>query len=271
MWLTILGWCALGLVGLMVLTWLISLPLRDASIVDIVWGLTFVTVAWIAVAARPDDLASSGSSTSSGRSLALAVMVTVWGSRLAIHLAVRNLGHGEDPRYVSMRRRIGPRFWLVSLVSVFLLQGVLSLVVSLPVTLAAASSAPFRWGVAEALGLVLFGVGLFFETVGDLQLARFKSDPSNAGKVMDRGLWRYTRHPNYFGDCCVWWGIFVVAVGGGGAIWWGVFGPIAMTVLLLRVSGVALLERSIGKRRPEYADYIARTSSFIPRPPRPVR
>lgn len=209
MWLSILGWCAIGLVGLMVCTWLISLPLRDASIVDIVWGLTFVTVAWIALGAR------TGGSESSGRSLLVAVLVTGWGSRLAVHLAVRNLGHGEDQRYVAMRRRIGPKFWLVSLVSVFLLQGVLSMVVSLPVTLAAASSAPFRWGVAEAIGVVLFAVGLFFETVGDLQLVRFKSDPANAGKVMDRGLWRYTRHPNYFGDCCVWWGIFVVAVGGG--------------------------------------------------------
>jgi steroid 5-alpha reductase family enzyme len=166
-----------------------------------------------------------------------------------------------------MRRHWGDRFWIVSLGTVFLLQGVIMWTVSLPVQMGQVTDSPDSLGLVELLGVVIFGVGLFFEAVGDRQLARFKADPSNRGQVMDTGLWRYTRHPNYFGDCCVWWGLYVVAAATGvGAL--SIIGPIVMTVFLLRVSGVALLERSITKRRPGYEDYIARTNAFFPGPPK---
>lgn len=247
-----------AIVVLMLTTWALSLPLRDVSIVDIVWGLGFVVVAVTAA------LVGDGSGA---RRTLLLLLVGLWGARLTGYLALRNLGHGEDQRYVVMRRRIGSRFWIVSLVTVFLLQGVLMWVVSLPVQLAAAAEEPAGLGPLALSGVALWVVGLTFEAVGDLQMARFKADPGSKGQVMDRGLWRYTRHPNYFGDFCVWWGIFLVAAETGpGRL--GIIGPIVMSVLLLRVSGVALLERSIGTRRPGYAAYVERTSGFFPRPPR---
>jgi steroid 5-alpha reductase family enzyme len=246
------------LAALMVATWVVSLAMRDASIVDIVWGLAFVTVAVTAFVV--------GDGADPRRTLLL-VLVGIWGLRLSGYLAKRNLGHGEDYRYQAMRARWGDRFGIVSLVVVFGLQGVLAWVVSLPVQLAATASDPSGLGPLAALGVALWAVGLVFETVGDAQLARFKADPANEGAVMDRGLWRYTRHPNYFGDFCVWWGIFAVAAETGPGRW-GVVGPVVMSFLLLRVSGVAMLERTIGKRRPGYAEYAARTSAFFPRPPR---
>jgi steroid 5-alpha reductase family enzyme len=249
---------ALAVAAVMVATWLVSLAVRDASIVDLVWGAGFAVVA--AVSAVVGDGPAS-------RRVLLAVLVGVWGLRLSAYLARRNLGHGEDFRYVKMRRHWGDRFWWVSFFQVFLLQGVLMWVVSLPVQLAAASLRPAGLGPLAWVGVAVWAVGLFFEAVGDAQLARFKADPASKGQVMDRGLWRYTRHPNYFGDCCLWWGIFLVAAETGAARW-GVVGPIVMTILLLRVSGVALLEKDIGSRRPGYADYVRRTSAFFPRPPR---
>ncbi|CAN5722676.1 DUF1295 domain-containing protein [soil metagenome] len=248
------------LVVLMVLTWVVSLLAHDASIVDIVWGLAFVLVA-VAVA-----LAADGSGS---RRTLLAVMVAVWGLRLSGYLAWRNLGHGEDYRYRAMRKKYGERFGLISLVVVFGLQGVLAWVVSLPVQLAVSADNPAGLGPLALVGVALWLVGLFFETVGDAQLARFKADSANEGQVMDQGLWRLTRHPNYFGDFCVWWGIFAVAAETGPGRW-GVIGPLVMSFLLLRVSGVAMLEKTIGKRRPGYEAYVARTSAFFPRPPKPA-
>ena len=243
----------------MFVTWLVSLAARDASIVDLVWGAAFVVVT------AAVGLAGDGASS---RRLLLAVLVGVWGLRLSGYLAWRNLGHGEDYRYRAMRQKYGDRFPLISLVVVFGLQGVLVWVVSLPVQLAADAAEPSGIGLLAWLGIALWALGLGFETIGDAQLSRFKADPANKGQVMDRGLWRYTRHPNYFGDFCVWWGIFAVAAETGPARW-GVVGPLVMSFLLLRVSGVAMLEKTIGKRRPGYAEYVARTSAFFPRPPRP--
>ncbi|CAN5893833.1 DUF1295 domain-containing protein [soil metagenome] len=255
----ILALTAVVIAGLMVLTWLESLRRRDASIVDIVWGAAFVVVA-VTAAMVADGVAV--------RRVLLAALVAVWGLRLSAYLAWRNLGHGEDYRYRAMRRRWGDRFGLVSLVVVFGLQGVLVWLVSLPVQLAVTANAPDTIGVLAGVGVAVWAVGLFFEVVGDAQLARFKADPANEGQVMDRGLWCYTRHPNYFGDFCVWWGIFLVAAETGIGRW-GLIGPLVMSLLLLRVSGVAMLERTITKRRPGYEDYVARTSAFFPRPPRP--
>jgi steroid 5-alpha reductase family enzyme len=250
---------ALGLAAAaMFALWLVSLALRDASIVDVFWGPGFAGIAlaawWLGTGGDPQR-----------RALATGLVV-LWGLRLGAYLAWRNLGHGEDPRYQAMRRRWGSRFPLASLFSVFGLQCLLMWFVSLPVQAVHVSSGG-GLGALDVAGASLALVGLFFETVGDLQLARFRADPDNASRVMDRGLWRYTRHPNYFGDCCVWWGLYAIAAATPLGVW-TVLSPIAMTWLLVRVSGVALLERSIGKRRPDYASYVARTSAFLPRPPR---
>ena len=248
---------AVTIAALMIGTWILSLVVKNASIVDVVWGLGFVLVAW-AVRIRVDG--------SSGRQWLLVAMTTLWGLRLAAHLYIRNHGKGEDYRYRAMRKRWGPRFPLISLATVFTLQGVLMWIVSLPVQLGQIRRTP-DVGVLAWLGIAVWIVGLFFETVGDAQLVRFKRDPANAGVVMDRGLWRYTRHPNYFGDACVWWGIALVAaetaVGR-----WGLLGAAVMTVLLRRVSGVTLLEKSLLKRRAGYEAYVAATSPFIPMPPK---
>jgi len=243
---------AAALAASFVVLWLISLVVRDASIVDPFWGPSFVIVTWVAYVAADDPGA---------RGLLVAMLVSVWGVRLGTHLAVRNLGHGEDFRYQAMRRRWGSRFWIVSLATVFLLQAALAWIVSLPVQVAMVDGGTPGW--LAAAGLALWGVGVFFETVGDLQLVGFKRDPASRGKVMDRGLWRYTRHPNYFGDFAAWWGHFLAAIATWGSIW-TIVGPIVMSTLLLRVSGVTLLERSIGSRRPGYPEYAARTNAFFP-------
>jgi len=254
--LDVLAGSAIAIAVLMFTVWIISVVVRDASIVDIVWGLGFVVVAWVTFVRADGDPT---------RRWLLTGMTTIWGLRLSTYLAIRNLGHGEDPRYQAMRRKIGPKFPIVSLVTVFGLQGVLMWVVSLPVQLGQVRDTSV--GVVGVIGVIVWAIGLGFEAIGDAQLARFKRDPANKGAVMDQGLWRYTRHPNYFGDACVWWGLAIVAAESGvGA--WGIIGAVVMTVLLRRVSGVTLLERSIGKRRPGYDEYVRRTSAFIPRPPR---
>jgi steroid 5-alpha reductase family enzyme len=188
--------------------------------------------------------------------------VTVWALRLSVYITWRNWGHGEDPRYEAIRARNEPNFSFKSLYLVFGLQAVLAWIISLPTLGATLSAAPLT--ALDAAGSVLWLVGITFEAGGDWQLARFKANPENRGRVMDRGFWRFTRHPNYFGDFCVWWGLYLIAAGGGA--WWSLIGPLVMSVLLLKVSGVALLESDIAKRRPEYVDYIKRTNAFFPGP-----
>ena len=237
--------------------WLVSLRLRNASIIDPFWGTGFVGVVWVAWSMnRPASI----------RDLLLYGMTVVWGLRLSLFLLWRNWNHGEDYRYAAMRTYHGERFWWVSLLTVFLLQGVILWFVSLPIQIAAASTTATRLGWLDAVGVALWATGLFFESVGDWQLARFKSDPANAGRVMDRGLWRYTRHPNYFGDFCIWWGLYLVALSGGS--FWTIGSPLLMSFLLLKVSGVAMLERTITDRRPEYAAYQQRTNAFFPGRPK---
>jgi steroid 5-alpha reductase family enzyme len=165
-----------------------------------------------------------------------------------------------------MRENHGPQFWWVSLFTVFLLQAVILWFVSMPLQVAAVKGASHSLGGLDAAGIVAWCLGFVFESIGDWQLARFKADPASAGKVLDRGLWRYTRHPNYFGDFCVWWGLYAIAAAGGA--WWTIGSPLVMSFLLLKVSGVSLLESTIVDRRPEYAEYQARTNAFFPGPPR---
>jgi len=245
-----------ALAGLMLAAWLLSLRLHDVSIVDPVWGLGFVLVAWIATALGGGD---------EGRRLVLALLTSAWGLRLAIHLAVRKLREpGEDFRYAQMRERHGSGFALRSLVTIFALQGVMLWTVSLPLQGGAGGESPL--GALDAIGAGVWALGLAFEALGDWQLARFRADPANAGAVMDAGLWRYSRHPNYFGDFTVWWGLYLIALAAGA--WWSIAGPLVMSLLLIRVSGKKLLERSLRRRRPGYEAYVARTSGFFPLPPR---
>lgn len=236
-------------------TWLVSIAKRDASIADIVWGPMFALAAL--VYGWPLDTAPSRGA------LALS-LVTLWAARLAVHVARRNAREGEDPRYRDIRRRNEPRFALKSVYLVFWLQAFLAWLVSAPLLAAARGTAPL--GPLDVLGVVLVLGGLAFESVADAQLRRFKHDRNNHGRVLDRGLWRYSRHPNYFGECCVWWGFVCLGVAAGG--WWSVAAGALMTWLLLRVSGVALLERTIRTRRPDYTEYVQRTSAFLPLPPR---
>jgi len=255
---------ALGLTFLAALVamlpiWLLSIRLRDVSIVDIWWGPGFAMIAVIAWA-----LAGAGTE----RALALLACTAAWGLRLGIHLLVRRLGHsGEDPRYGRMRARSGSAFWWRSLFTVFVLQAVVMWIVSLPIQLGIYASYPSVWTWLDSVGLALFVLGFAMEIVADAQLAAFKRDPGNKGRVMDRGLWAWSRHPNYFGEALLHWGLFVLAMSAPLA-WPAIIAPIIMTVLLRAVSGVPMLEYGMKQTRPGYGAYAARTSPFILWPPK---
>jgi steroid 5-alpha reductase family enzyme len=241
-------------VGVFTLLWLVSLPLRNASIVDIFWGPGFVVLAWLYLAM------SEGESTVRG--LVTCALVTVWGVRLAGHIALRNVGHGEDFRYRAWREQAGKSFWWVSYVKVFLLQAVTLWVVSAPVLLAQLDRPESTLKVLDGLGILLWLVGFGLEAVADWQLLRFKRDPANRGRVMRSGLWSLSRHPNYFGEALLWWGIGVIAFSSGGAL--ALFGPLLLTFLLLKISGVAMLDKALVERRPGYADYVRDVPAFVP-------
>jgi steroid 5-alpha reductase family enzyme len=201
------------ILGLMILLWLLSVALRNSSIVDIFWGTGFVVVAWTAFLLTPDGFLP--------RKLLLAGLVTVWGLRLSTHILRRNWGKPEDFRYARWREESGRRWWWFSFFKVFLLQGILLWIISTPLIAAQVSRLPGRLGWLDALGVVVWAIGFFFEAVGDAQLERFKADPANKGKLLATGVWRYTRHPNYFGDAAQWWGYFLIAAAAGA--WWTVF------------------------------------------------
>lgn len=244
-----------AILALFTALWLVSLRLRDASIVDPFWGPAFFVAACV-------YLASAGYATPRGV-LVLAI-VGIWAVRLGVHIYTRNRGQGEDPRYQEFRRQGGASYWWSSFFRVFLLQAVLAWIISAPLLAAQRADAPL--GPIDLVGVALWAAGLLFETVGDLQLRAFRADPASKGQVLRTGLWAWTRHPNYFGEAVLWWGYFVIALGVGG--WWTVFAPVLMTTLLVRVSGVALLERGLAARRPGYVEYIRDVPAFIPRPPR---
>lgn len=243
---------AIGL--LMLATWLVSLLIRNASIVDLVWGAGFVVVGWVSYF----EVDSGGD-----RKLLLAVLTTIWGLRLSCYLAWRNIGKGEDYRYVNMRNRHGSKFWIVSLLTVFVLQGVIMWVVSLPIQIGEFHANLRPLNVVDGIGIAMWCIGLFFESVGDYQLARFKANADNNRKVMNRGLWRYTRHPNYFGDFMVWWGMYTVSVASGVG-YWSIVGPLLMSFFIMKVSGVTLLEKSLANTKDGFADYQRRTNAFFP-------
>jgi len=239
------------------LTWIVSLFKGDASIVDSLWSLIFLTLCAIWFFALE---------YTTMRGVIVFSLLTFWALRLSAYITWRNWGEGEDARYQAMRRKYSPNFAAKSLFFVFLLQGLLAWIIALPLLAAITGSRPLNPVDAAAVVLVLFGI--LFESIADAQLAAFKARPDTKGRVMDTGLWRYTRHPNYFGECCVWWGFYLFALAAGG--WWSILSPLLMTFLLLRVSGVVLLEKDIVERRPGYREYINRTNAFIPGIPRNI-
>ena len=247
---------ALALIlGIGVVAWAVSVAIRNVAFVDSLWSLFFLVAALVfATAAWP----------LSARGLLVTVLVAIWALRLSIYITARNWGEPEDYRYQKIRANNEPGFAFKSLYIVFGLQGVLAWFVAMP--LVPAIMNPGEIGVLEMVAAALWLTGFVFEAGGDYQLAKFKREPSNRGRVLNTGLWRFTRHPNYFGDFCVWWAFYLFAVAAGG--WWTVLSPILMSLLLLKVSGVALLEKTISKRRPEYADYIRRTNAFFPGVPK---
>jgi steroid 5-alpha reductase family enzyme len=241
--------------ALMFLAWALSLALRNTGIVDVFWGLAIAGagVAWVLVA--PQD---------APRGALAATLAVVWALRLGGHILWRGWGRPEDRRYREIRARNEPGFAVKSLYLVFGLQAVLAWLVAFPLYGAAVSTAPL--GALDYAGVALWVFGFGYEAIADAQLAGFQRRGGADRGVMQAGLWRYSRHPNYFGECVLWWGLWLVAAGGGA--WWTAFGPALLTFFLLKVSGVALTEKDIADRRPEYRDYIRRTSAFFPAPPR---
>ncbi len=239
---------------MMTLLWIVSLKLRNVSIVDLFWGFGFV------LAGAFYFLKAEGLEA---RKILILAIVTIWGLRLSGYLTWRNKGKGEDFRYRQFRKDYGEnRYWWISYFQVFLLQGVLMWLISAPILGAQFYGAEKDLGWLDAAGLLFWLIGFSFEAGGDYQLARFKSDPDNKGKVLDTGFWRYTRHPNYFGDASVWWGFAFLSMAAGSYL--PALGSLLMTALIIKVSGVAMLEKTLKSTKPQYKEYVRKTSAFIP-------
>ncbi|MEM6453814.1 MAG: DUF1295 domain-containing protein [Acidobacteriota bacterium] len=245
----------LAVATLMLFTWMLSLVKRDTSIIDIVWGPAFALAAWVYHLFAPDPIQA--------RQWLLLILVTVWGLRLGGYIWIRSIGKGEDSRYAAMRADHAESWAWRSLVTVFALQGALVAAIGLPHLMVQAQMVSPGWRWTDALGLGIWLIGFVFEAGADWQMLRFKRDPANKGRVMDRGFWAVSRHPNYFGDAMVWWGMWVIALGAPHGVW-TLPSVVLMTFFLLKVSGVALLEKTIVERRPAYRDYIERTPAFFP-------
>lgn len=246
---------AAAALALVLLLWLISMPLRDVSIIDMAFSAMIATLLLVAY-----WLAGAQGVVPQ----LIIVLVLIWAARMSIYLIHRNWGHGEDPRYTRLRKWVAPGwpFYWLSLRQVFLLQGAVIWVLTLPQQIAMVTGSAADFGVLAATGLILWCVGFFFETVGDYQLSRFKSDLGKRGQVLNTGLWRYTRHPNYFGELCQWWGLFVIALETPWA-WCGVIGPLLYSWLVINVTGQRTLDKKMAREKPEYADYMRRTSGLI--------
>ena len=245
----------LGIVtGMMVLGWLVSLKTDNVTHVDSLWGIGFVLIAWLSYSLGFGD---------TPRGFLLTILTTLWGVRLSLHLTWRNWDKGEDPRYNAWRRRHGANFHKRSLYSVFLVQALFLWVIAGSMQYGILAEKPHSFTSWDVIGITLWCTGFLFESVGDYQLARFKADPANRGRVMDIGLWAYTRHPNYFGEILVWWGIYLMVVStpfGG----WTIISPLLISIVLIKLTGVTLTEKSIAEKRPQYRDYMKRTPMLIP-------
>ena len=251
-------WINTGLVilGLMFALWLLSLVLKNSSIIDIFWGMGFVITFWVGTLLMPSERAA--------RIILLGVIVTIWGLRLSLYIYQRNRRNPEDFRYAKWRQEAGPSWWWRSFFKVFLLQGVVLWIIAIPLLAtqtSSASNSALTW--LDFLGAFIWLTGFAFEAGGDYQLARFKANPANKGKLLTIGLWNLTRHPNYFGDAAQWWGFYLIALASGA--WWAIFSPITMTYLLMKVSGVVMLESTLKDTKSGYAEYIANTPEFFPR------
>ena len=239
---------------LVTLLWVWSVFIKNVSIVDIFWGIGFVVV-------NAFYVFYSGELHT--RKIVILTLVSVWGLRLAIYLAFRNIGKGEDFRYQEFRKRFGPdRYWWFSYFQVFLLQGALILIISLTLLGIISGDSSGHLNILDYLGIALWLIGFTFEAGGDQQLSRFKKDRINKGKVLNTGFWKYTRHPNYFGDSAVWWSYAIFSIAAGS--YWQIIGSIIMTILIIKISGVSLLEKTLKDSKPKYHEYIQNTSSFIP-------
>jgi steroid 5-alpha reductase family enzyme len=233
---------------------LVALSWHRNDVADVAWGLGFLLVAVTTLLLHE----------ASGRPVLVTAFVAAWGTRLCLHVYLRNRGKPEDFRYRKWREEWGNSFYIRSYLQVFLLQSILLVLIATPVIyIGSVPNPPLGYG--DVLGVLVWMVGFFFEVVGDYQLRRFIGNPSNKGRIMTSGLWRFTRHPNYFGEVVVWWGIFIIALSVGG--WWTVIGPATITFLILKVSGVPMLEAKY-RGNPQYEAYQRRTSSFFPLPPR---
>jgi steroid 5-alpha reductase family enzyme len=252
-----LAFTVLGLlIGMATVTWLISVIKKDVSIVDSVWSLFIFSALLL--------LWFSNDTARGPRAFPALVLVGIWAIRLSLHLTVRNWGHPEDRRYQTIRQHYEPMFWLKSLGIIFIFQAVLAFIIALPILPVMLSKGPLN--PLDVIGMGFFVIGLLFETIADYQLMRFKSRHPGGG-VLNQGLWRYSRHPNYFGEALLWWGFWIMALAAG-APYWMILSPALMTWLLVKFSGVPLLESDLKARRPDYLAYIESTSSFIPRRPR---
>jgi len=247
----------LAILTMMFLLWLLSFAIRNASIIDVFWGIGFILVIWLTWALTPQGYL--------WRRQLVTALVTIWGLRLAVHIGLRNWGKPEDFRYATWRTESGANWWWLSLFKVFLLQGIIMWILATPLIAAQTSGFPAILTPLDYMGTVLWSIGFLFETIGDLQLTLFKADPSNRGRILTRGLWKYTRHPNYFGEALLWWGYYLITLAAGYP--WTIFSPILMSCLLINVSGVPMLERSM-KSKPGYEEYMEKTSAFFPWFPR---
>ena len=238
-------------------TWLVSLYKKDASIVDSMWSIFFVVALVCYLALEP---------VQGPRTALVSGLLCLWAIRLSVYLTYRNWGQPEDRRYQAIRTRNQPHYALKSLAYVFTVQAVLAWIISLPIQPVIASPSPITW--LDYLGIVIFICGFLIETIADTHMALFKlkRGPSSH-RVLDQGLWRYSRHPNYFGETMLWWGFYLIALSAGAA-WWIIISPLLMNVLLLKVSGVPMLEIDLAESNPDYKKYIQSTSPFIPRPPK---
>jgi steroid 5-alpha reductase family enzyme len=233
--------------------WIISVMLKNVSIVDMFWGFGFVLV----------NTFYFFNTDPTPAKIILLVLVAIWGLRLSVYLAVRNIGKPEDFRYQEFRKKYGEnRYWWISFFQTFLLQGILMFIISLPLLGVNLYSTSQSLSILDYLGILIWTIGFIFEAGGDMQLAQFKKNTANKGKVLSTGLWHYTRHPNYFGDSAVWWGFGLFCLSAGS--YWLLVGSVFMTLLIIKVSGVALLEKSLKDQKPQYKEYIEKTSSFIP-------
>lgn len=239
---------------LVTLIWIWSVIITNVSIIDLFWGFGFVVVNLFYVF-------MTGELTP--RKILVLALVSIWGLRLSIYLAWRNIGKGEDFRYQEFRKNYGQkRYWWISFFQTFLLQGVLIMIVSLPLLGVNSTTDSGNLNLFDYIGIVVWFIGFAFEAGGDFQLARFKINPANKGKVFNRGFWKYTRHPNYFGDSAVWWAYAIFSIAAG--CYWQIIGSVIMTLLIIKVSGVALLEKTLNNSKPQYKEYIQKTNSFFP-------